>query len=553
MIGRRRLAVNCPARYDTASHGGARPRAADLGGGSRPRPGEGGGHSARRCRRGARPAPAARNRRHHCGDDGPRCRGAARHSGLRRRAPPATRLYRRRIRRWVPRNGVSAAGNRDRLAPRPRAQSDAARSPRARGRERASRPCARRRPRGRRGPKPARERHPDRVSRRHQAAVGPATHRGVPERRLPRGAVRELHRAGGASGVGPRRDPPGAALQPPLAQRGNPLRPDELRGSGRAPGVLWVARRRRGGRGRAHDRDPRSDPRRGGARGASRVTLSGRGAVVTGGGRGIGMAVARALAGAGAAVVVVARTRNGIEAVATELRAAGRQAWAVPGDVTDPATVAALARAAETRLKHVDILVNNAGVAHSAPLAKLTLEDWNRVLTVNATGTFLCTQAFLPGMLERRWGRVVNIASVAGLRGGKYIAAYSAAKHAVVGFTRSLAAEVAGSGVTVNAVCPGYVDTDMTRESVARIATKTGRSPPDALRAAPAAGGGPEHVGRMTVYVTDRQSYLASLKPLGEVHRRFMGRHYPAMTLVEVRALADTRATVEIEATAVLP
>ena len=238
------------------------------------------------------------------------------------------------------------------------------------------------------------------------------------------------------------------------------------------------------------------------------MTLSGRGAVVTGAGRGIGMAVARALAGAGAAVVVVARTRNGIEAVATELRAAGRQAWAVPGDVTDPATVAALARAAETRLKHVDILVNNAGVAHSAPLAKLTLEDWNRVLTVNATGTFLCTQAFLPGMLERRWGRVVNIASVAGLRGGKYIAAYSAAKHAVVGFTRSLAAEVAGSGVTVNAVCPGYVDTDMTRESVARIATKTGMSPPDALRAALAAAGqrrliSPEEVARAVLGLCD--------------------------------------------------
>src|SRR5207249_9433936 len=114
----------------------------------------------------------------------------------------------------------------------------------------------------------------------------------------------------------------------------------------------------------------------------------------------------------------------------------------------------------------------------------------------------------LPGMLERRWGRVVNIASVAGLRGGKYIAAYSAAKHAVVGFTRSLASEVAGSGVTVNAVCPGYVDTDMTRESVARIATKTGMSPPDALRAALAAAGqrrliSPEEVARAVLGLCD--------------------------------------------------
>src|SRR2546422_4862172 len=98
-------------------------------------------------------------------------------------------------------------------------------------------------------------------------------------------------------------------------------------------------------------------------------------------------------------------------------------------------------------------LVNSAGAAHSAPLHKLTLEDWNRLLAVNATGTFLCTQAFLPGMLERRWGRVANIASVAGLGGGKYIAAYSASKHAVIGFTRSVATEVAGTGVTVNAVC----------------------------------------------------------------------------------------------------
>jgi len=221
------------------------------------------------------------------------------------------------------------------------------------------------------------------------------------------------------------------------------------------------------------------------------VTLAGRGAVVTGAARsgGIGMAVARALVGAGAGVVVAARTRAAVAAVATELRASGGQAWDISCDVTDPASVQALARAARSHLGNVDILVNNAGVSHSAPLQRTTLDDWNRIMMVNATGTFLCTQAFLLAMVERHWGRIVNIASVAGLHGGKYIAAYSASKHAVVGFTRSVAAEVAGTGVTVNAVCPGYVDTDMTRESVARIAAKTGMSPDVALQAALATTG----------------------------------------------------------------
>jgi len=206
------------------------------------------------------------------------------------------------------------------------------------------------------------------------------------------------------------------------------------------------------------------------------MMLAGRSAVVTGGGRGIGAAVARALAEAGAAVMVAARTAAEVEAVAAELTAAGHRAFGAVCDVTDAESVAALAREAGARLGAVDILVNNAGVAPSAPLRSITLESWNRTFAVNTTGTFLCTQAFVPGMVERGWGRVVNVASIAARAGASYIATYAASKHAVLGFTRSIAAELAPSGVTINAVCPGYVDTGMTEESVARIVAKTGIS-----------------------------------------------------------------------------
>jgi NAD(P)-dependent dehydrogenase (short-subunit alcohol dehydrogenase family) len=208
-----------------------------------------------------------------------------------------------------------------------------------------------------------------------------------------------------------------------------------------------------------------------------------RTALVTGGGRGIGRACALALAKRDIAVAVGARTRSEVETVAGEVQARGGRAVAVELDVGDPGSIERATREVVNGLGPVDILVNNAGIAQSAPLARTDLEMWERHLRVNATGPYLLTAALLPGMLARRWGRVVNIASLAGLYGAAYVAAYVASKHALVGLTRALAVEVAGKGVTVNAVCPGYVASDMTWASARNIVERTGKSYDDAVAA----------------------------------------------------------------------
>jgi NAD(P)-dependent dehydrogenase (short-subunit alcohol dehydrogenase family) len=198
---------------------------------------------------------------------------------------------------------------------------------------------------------------------------------------------------------------------------------------------------------------------------------NGRVTLVTGASRGIGAAIGRALAEDGHRVAWAARDVAALEALA---KAHG--GLPVPMDVTDAASVQAGLDLVAATLGPVEVLVNNAGVAESAPLARVTDESWERTLTVNLTAPFRITRAVVPGMVERGWGRVVFVASNAGLTGYRYTSAYCASKHGIVGLMRALAAELATTGVTVNAVCPGFVDTDMTAAAVARIQKATGRS-----------------------------------------------------------------------------
>ncbi len=221
--------------------------------------------------------------------------------------------------------------------------------------------------------------------------------------------------------------------------------------------------------------------------------LAGRHALVTGGGSGIGAAIAAALLAQGAAVTIVGRDAGRLQA-ACEALAAGHvsppgaagtaQAGAVHAQVADIASGDSVREAftcASDRLGPIAILVNNAGQAGSAPFLRTDEALWQRMLAVNLTGTFLCSQAALPDMLAAGWGRIVNVASTAGQVGYPYVAAYCASKHGVIGLTRSLALEVARKGVTVNAVCPGYTETDIVRETVANIVAKTGRTEAEAM------------------------------------------------------------------------
>jgi 3-hydroxybutyrate dehydrogenase len=209
------------------------------------------------------------------------------------------------------------------------------------------------------------------------------------------------------------------------------------------------------------------------------VKLKGKVALITGASRGIGLAIAKAFAAEGAKIALCSRNESEIKLTAQSI---GNKTLALGCDVCNPDQVKDMV---DRTVKHhgkIDILVNNAGDAVSAPVLKTDLSLWDKMINTNLTSVFLCTRAALPYMIEQKAGRIVNISSIAGKMGGKYIAAYSSAKHGVIGYTRCVALEAAEYHITCNAICPGYVDTPMTERSIKNISDKTGVSVNQARR-----------------------------------------------------------------------
>lgn len=212
---------------------------------------------------------------------------------------------------------------------------------------------------------------------------------------------------------------------------------------------------------------------------------SGPHVLITGAARGIGAAIAQALAADGAQITLLGRHAATLQSTCDALPGLGH--GFVVADISDPQTVNPAFATARAARGPIAVLINNAGQAESAPLLKTSLDLWHKMLAVNLTGTFICSQAALPDMLAKGQGRIINIASTAAQRGYAYVSAYVAAKHGVLGLTRALALEMAQKGITVNAICPGYTETDLLEESIARVVAKTGRSA-EAARAEFASG-----------------------------------------------------------------
>jgi NAD(P)-dependent dehydrogenase (short-subunit alcohol dehydrogenase family) len=240
-------------------------------------------------------------------------------------------------------------------------------------------------------------------------------------------------------------------------------------------------------------------------------------ALVTGGGRGIGEAIAVALAGAGLRVAVAARTESNVQRVSALVRARGGEALPVVCDVTQPDSIAAAVAQVQQAFGPITILVNNAGAGGSHKFLDHDDALWRRLIDVNLNSVYYVTKAVAPMMVEANWGRILNIASIASKVGGKYIAAYTAAKHGVLGLTRALAVELVAHNITVNAICPGYVDTPMTDQSIANIAARTRLSEAEARATL-------EKISPQNRLITPQEVAHVALMLIGENSRGITGQ-----------------------------